>query len=119
MENTIEYDKKIKTVGGYYHVIKDDKFGLADKKGNIIIPIMYDDFLIIVGDNLVTFKDGKAGVIDFNNNIVKPFVYEQIAKPSTRKRARVVFGVFAGKAHVLAKTGKIKHFFLKILDLFK
>ena len=57
MENTIEYDKKIKTVGGYYHVIKDDKFGLADKKGNIIFPFYRDEQLVFVKHRIPPLTD--------------------------------------------------------------
>lgn len=62
----------------YIVVTKDEKYGLMDYNGKVVLDTIYDD-LLMVDDNLaLAIKDGKHGVIDANNNVVIDFKYDGI-----------------------------------------
>ena len=62
-----------------YIVEKDGKYGVIDHNENIIIPLIYDDYLILHKQYIIADKDGKVGLIDFNNNIIIPFEYDGLS----------------------------------------
>ncbi|HLF44938.1 MAG TPA: WG repeat-containing protein [Chitinophagaceae bacterium] len=62
---------------GIYKVVKNNKYGYADEKGKLIIPLIYDDGM--------SFSEGRAGVMiekkwgfidSAGNEIVKPLYTE-------------------------------------------
>lgn len=59
-------------------VRKDEKWGVIDFKGNVIIPLMYDDYFTFDRDCAVLLKAGKYGIVDFQNQIIVPFEYDNI-----------------------------------------
>ena len=62
--------------------MNNGKWGAFDRKGNIVIPSIYDKFMSPDGDNeqfLDMAKDGKWGKIDLYGNVVVPFVYDEIS----------------------------------------
>lgn len=62
----------------YIVVTKDEKYGLMDYDGKVVIDTLYDE-LAMVDDNLaLAIKDKKYGVIDANNNVVIDFKYDGI-----------------------------------------
>ena len=92
----IELDSSIKDVNIYlyplekeinipnntdYFIIKnkDEKYGLIDKEGNIIVDCIYD-FLYnsTTNDEYIALKDNKYGIINSKNEILLNFEYEFI-----------------------------------------
>ncbi len=61
---------------------KDDKYGIEDKMGNIIIPYIYDIIYESDIDILVAAKDNKCGAIDKNGKEIIPFIYDNISNYS-------------------------------------
>src|SRR5690606_29329416 len=60
-------------------VRKDLKWGVIDRKGEIIIPIEYDNMLLIYRcDCYIVRKDNKTGVLDRNGNIIIPISYQTV-----------------------------------------
>lgn len=68
----------------FYHgkaicIDNDNKYGIIDKFGNIVVKPYYDFIETpALGNYLVAHLDGKTGVIDFNGNVKMPFVYDSI-----------------------------------------
>jgi hypothetical protein len=73
---------------GLAHVIKDNKMGFIDTKGNVVIPLIYDGGYQDEQGNWRRYyrsdfqngmapvvKDGKLGFIDTKGNVVVPFKY--------------------------------------------
>lgn len=59
------------------------KYGVIDMKGNVIIPLEYEDFEynvygIYFEGGLIAKKDGKWGVINEKNEAIIPFEYDYI-----------------------------------------
>ncbi|MBQ9184159.1 MAG: WG repeat-containing protein [Neisseriaceae bacterium] len=65
---------------GFAKIKQQDKYGLMDKNGKIIIPCEYDDILTLTKEpDLIAVKKNNAwGFVDKNNHTVIPFVYEQV-----------------------------------------
>ena len=69
---------------GLLKVRKDDKCGLIDRSGKVVIPIIYDDIYnsakrFYFNDGLAKVsKDGKCGLIDKSGNLVVPCIYAGI-----------------------------------------
>lgn len=61
-------------------VKKDGKWGMIDKKGEVTIPLIYDDIQSVVSNGfpIMAGKDGKEGCIDESGNVVIPFQYDRI-----------------------------------------
>ena len=58
-------------------VCENDKWGLLDYEGNVIIPIVYDKTVSFLQQNYcAAIKDGKAGVIDKHNNEIVSFAHD-------------------------------------------
>lgn len=67
----IPYDDELLWV-----VSKEQKFGFIDKKGNTVVPAVYD-YINAFREGLAgAGKDGKAGYIDRNGNTVIDFIYD-------------------------------------------
>lgn len=71
----------------YFEIQRNDKWGVADSSGNIIVEPVYDRvhsswFPRIANNRLLPYfivcKNGKTGMIDERNNILIPFKYEGI-----------------------------------------
>ena len=64
-----------------YHIKKYDKWGAIDVKGNLIIPIEYEndnktDTYWVEDDLIHCKKNGKYGFLDYKGNVVIPFIYD-------------------------------------------
>jgi len=63
----------------------NNKYGIIDTEENIIVPIIYDNYLAIsCGNKIVIEKDGKYGIIDLNNNVLFPLSARYIIAYSNR-----------------------------------
>ena len=75
----VVYDR-ISTDGAQYvTLIKDNKWGIIDYSGNVILPIEYDKATVMgfnKGFNVT--KNGKSGITDNKGNITIPTVYDEI-----------------------------------------
>ncbi len=70
--------------GDRFYSVKstDQKYGIVDETGKVIIPLTYDRALSYAGKNLFAFYTGKRmrfdyiGYIDMNNQVVLPAIYQ-------------------------------------------
>lgn len=67
---------------GYLKVVNNNKSGLVDLKGKLIIPFQYDDIDFYhdkkYNQRIMAKKDNYWGIIDFKNNEIIPFTYSLI-----------------------------------------
>jgi hypothetical protein len=81
---------------GYYAVKNNNKWGYINKRGEEVIPLIYDKISFNINEGLIPVqKDGKWGYIDGDNNIKIPFEYDE-ASAFTNKLAYVKKGEFYG-----------------------
>ena len=59
-------------------VRNNGKAGIINEKGEIVIPIDYDNVLDYKNDMFTAEKSNKWGIIDTENNIIIPFEYRRI-----------------------------------------
>lgn len=61
-------------------VKKNNKFGVVNDKGNLVIPFEYDKInsAFFKSNRLIAEKNKKYGLIDYQNNIIAPFQYDVI-----------------------------------------
>lgn len=59
-------------------VTKDQKFGFADKKGKIIVPIEYDIANSFIDGMARVVKDDKVGYVDSTGRLFIPLMYESL-----------------------------------------
>lgn len=73
-QNNIWYEK------GCLKVKKDNKYGLIDLSGNILLDCNYDSIepIISVNNSLITVKDGKAGLVSTTGSIIIENEYTEI-----------------------------------------
>lgn len=66
----------------------DDKYGIVDKFGKIVVPPIYD-FICTppLGDYLVACQGNKCGIIDLEGNIKIPFEYDNIISERDKEMA--------------------------------
>ena len=57
----------------FYWAYKDEKVGLLDRDGEILLDIIYD----VIGANYMV-KNGKYGVVNINQEVLIPFEYDDI-----------------------------------------
>lgn len=72
----------IDEVTGFYDVSRQDKHGIINKYGEIIVPIKYSKFKCHAND-VIWAQDAlssKWGLIKYDSTIVLPFVYDDIQK---------------------------------------
>lgn len=76
------YDEANNFVEGYAEIKIDNKWGLIDKKENIIIPVEYGSIRNkIYKEILAVSKNEKWGFVDLKNNIVVPLKYDDVSDP--------------------------------------
>ncbi len=83
-----QYDRIIWTRGGnYVYVEKDEKYGLADKEGNVLFEPLYDMLSLLPGENLLLIREnGLYGVVDLQGEIRIPAVYRDISYDSYERK---------------------------------
>ena len=78
-DSEYEYMEELNHHEGFFLVLKNDKYGIIDKDRNIIIPLIYDEYLMVSESGYITACErNKWGIIDMNNKIIIPFEYEVI-----------------------------------------
>ncbi|MDP2387339.1 MAG: WG repeat-containing protein [Bacteroidota bacterium] len=99
-----QYEKVTLFKKGYALVIKNNKLGMIDEKGEELIPCLYTD-LHPVSEGLLMAKNEKLlyGYIDLNNKVVIPFQYEYA---SDFYRGIACVKMKNGNHYLIDKTGK-------------
>lgn len=80
VSTTVEYAKVNSTAYQYVFATKDNKAGIFNDEGNIVLPFAYDDTSIShrVGIGFEASKNGKRGMVNFNNEEIIPFEFDDI-----------------------------------------
>lgn len=83
-----QYDRIIWTSGGnYVYVKKDEKYGLADKKGNVLFEPLYDMISFLPGENFLLVRENELyGIADLQGEIRIPAVYRDISYDSYERK---------------------------------
>lgn len=63
-------------------VEKDDKYGMINRLGKVIIPLQYG-FLYRTGNYVIAEKDKLRGLLDLTGKVLLPFEYESLAGAGT------------------------------------
>lgn len=93
------YTKSLESNGNaisinYFKIINtNNKFGLIDHTGKIIIDVIYDDIDIFEDKYIIASNNNKYGIVNFKNEEVIPFEYDKISH--------------SGKYLILIKNNKI------------
>ena len=85
----IDCEWSVTSPDGYSAIKRNNKWGLIDDSGKILLDIVYDDipsqsegdYYDITSEdknNIAVIKDGKYGIIDLMGNIIVPFEYDDI-----------------------------------------
>ena len=91
--------------GGYAIVRKNDKFGVVDTTGKIIVPCLYDN-VVYYGDLFKVTKGGKVGIISRSGKIVLECVYSSVSEWAWKNNS--IFVVCKnGKCGIIDAAGKI------------
>ncbi|MEA5011815.1 MAG: sigma-70 family RNA polymerase sigma factor [Angelakisella sp.] len=72
------YDKIFSLGEEMFAVIKDDKYGLADYSGNLILPIEYEAIYEFKDGISSAKKDGLFGAINIQGEVIVPFEYNTL-----------------------------------------
>lgn len=57
--------------------VKNEKIGFIDLKGNVVIPLIYEEAQHLQ-ENCIAVKLDKWGMIDYNNKVIIPFEFDEI-----------------------------------------
>lgn len=90
---------------GLYRVKKNDSYGVIDKEGRLIVPILYSSF-IFASENKFWAKEvatGLWGLLDSDSLIIQPFVYDEV-----KEAADGFFVKMHKKWGVILKDGSVK-----------
>lgn len=76
LDDEVDYVEDFR--GNYARVEKDDKYGLIDRNGNLVLPIEYDDIPVVDYSDYPYFhqgyqpveKDGCIAIVDMQGNVV-------------------------------------------------
>jgi len=63
-----EYDSITQISLAYFTTTKNNKTGLVDINGKVLIPNEYDDISMVAVNRFKTKKNGKFGIYDLNVN---------------------------------------------------
>gem|GEM_PF-5917040 len=74
----LEYDPSQSGPGPHFNVYKDDKYGMIDPEGNVIIPIIYSSGMYFTGERAEVYRNYLHGVIDSHGKEVIPCIYKTI-----------------------------------------
>lgn len=57
----------------YFRAVKDNKQGVMDKQGNIIIDLKYDEIYPYRKDAFIVTKDSKTGIVNLKNELINGY----------------------------------------------
>ena len=72
------FNDVIEIAGENFVILKDNKYGVINQKGEELIPAEYDKLKYAYGDNFVAQKDEKYGVINLQNETKIEFTYDEL-----------------------------------------
>lgn len=70
-------------------VVQDGKKGRINKKGDIVIPIKYEEISIIKDDRMWVKKNGNYGLVDIHGKIIAQAIYDDLQLELTNSRSWV------------------------------
>lgn len=81
-EPIYDFDSVVRNDNGWFDVVRDNKFGLMNPNGELLIKLKYDQVLVFEDVMLVQKK--KWGIVDVNDNFIAPpqfdwLVYDWLA----------------------------------------
>lgn len=86
-----DYDENRRVFEEHFIVQKDDKHGLINKDGEIVIPLNYSYLDLFSNKKLLRVeKDSKWGVIDIDENIILPLEYKIFSEFDDRLKVRLI-----------------------------
>ena len=74
-------------------ILKDNKWGLTDVKGNIIVEPMYSQMCPPYNSTIAVAANGKWGFIDYKGKVFIPLIYDDIDDFTQKAKS------FARKTH--------------------
>ncbi|MBW2960571.1 WG repeat-containing protein [Mesonia aestuariivivens] len=100
--------------GPYLSIKKDEKFGIIDTLGNVIIPPTYKRQLRVQDHYFISRENGKVGVLNQENKQVLPPNYDEIIIAEIKtdeNKTEFIFKLTANEKYGLyfPKTGKLIH----------
>ena len=73
------YQKVWEIEDGYYRVMLNDKMGLVDGSGNVIIPCENEQVWNLQDNgNIKVIKNGRIGIYNINGNVIIPPTYDMV-----------------------------------------
>lgn len=79
---------------GRLAITKNEKWGLINRRGELILPIIFDSFFYFQDGFATLSLNGKNGLINLNGETVIPFEYESISFPKNCKIVAAKNGKF-------------------------
>ena len=97
--------------GPYFSIKKDEKFGIIDTLGKVIIPPSYKSQLRVQGHYFISRENRKVGVLDRENTEVLPPRYDEIIMTEMKtanNKTESIFKLTANEKYgfYIPKTGK-------------
>lgn len=83
-QNTSDFDSELLLKNHFSIVSKDNKYGITNKLGEIVVPLIYDriETYILVDYAVVSIIDEndneKSGIINLKNEVIVPVIYDKI-----------------------------------------
>lgn len=103
-------DKPLKYVRHYYDLIvtkEDDKYGLIQRNGRIVLPSIYDEiYPNEIGVNLIKYQ-GKYGILDRNGDFIVEPIYDGLYLPYSSSMKDVTIFKINGKCGLTNKDGNV------------
>lgn len=79
IKTDIIYDRMYTDGATFITLMKDNKKSIIDYKGNVIIPLKYDDATVMAyNKGFRILNNGKKGITDINGTIIVPVKYDDI-----------------------------------------
>lgn len=76
----LPYEKMYAMDRGYAIVMNNEKYGVVDTGGNLVVPLEYDDVELVEVPYFKVKKAGKYGISDARGKLILPVIYDQIMK---------------------------------------
>lgn len=83
-QNTSDFDSELLLKNDFSIVSKDNKYGMTNKQGEIVVPLIYDkietymfvDYAVV---SIIDKNDNeKSGIINLKNEVMVPVIYDKI-----------------------------------------
>jgi len=83
-QDTSDFDSELLLKNDFSIVSKDNKYGMTNKQGEIVVPLIYDkietymfvDYAVV---SIIDENDNeKSGIINLKNEVIVPVIYDKI-----------------------------------------